>query len=471
MENMKQIDLFIAKMKQEQLSEAAINSFIHYYSRLCTGDTGLIPENTIDTVAYDSIDNIEQIQSVTATDQKALLSEVVCIKLNGGLGTTMGLQGPKSLIPVKEGLSFLDITAKQICSFNKQYNVQIPLILMNSFRTEADSQKALLQYPELTTAIPNSFVQNKFPKVFVSSLEPASYEQNPELEWNPPGHGDLYITLETSGILDKLISSGYRYAFISNIDNLGATLDPKILSYIAKKQIPFLMEVTKRTYMDRKGGHLAQLKNGKLTLREAAQCPNESSEAFMDISRYCYFNTNNLWIDLAALRTKLNESNGFLDLPMIRNRKKLNPLDKQSSDVYQVESAMGTAISVFDNSAALRVPRSRFAPVKNCEDLLLLWSDAFILDKNSSITSNPERKYQDITIKLDPEYYSFVNQLQERFPYGAPSLLNSASFTVKGDFLFGKDIAIQDSVILTNHLKKQISIPDQTLFKSNMEYQ
>ena len=90
------------------------------------------------------------------------------------------------------------------------------------------------------------------------------------MEWNPPGHGDIYIALETSGILEKLLQADYRYAFISNIDNLGATLDTEILAYIESHSLPFLLEVTKRTEMDRKGGHLARHKNGHLVLREAA---------------------------------------------------------------------------------------------------------------------------------------------------------------------------------------------------------
>ena len=154
------------------------------------------------------------------------------------------------------------------------------------------------------------------------------------------------------------------------------------------------MEVTDRTWMDRKGGHLARYKNGNLVLREEAQCPPEEIKHFRDINRYSYFNTNNLWINLPALNELLQRNNNVLELPMIRNEKKLNPVDPNSPDVYQLESAMGTAISVFDKASAIRVPRSRFVPVKNCEELLLLWSDYYTLTDDYKIVCNPDGKLQ-----------------------------------------------------------------------------
>lgn len=468
---MKLIDLYIEKMQKEKLSPSVINTFIHYFEKIEAGDTGLISESEIEPVNSEDIDDLSGISANENTGIRQLLSKVACVKLNGGLGTTMGLQGPKSMISVKDDLNFLDITCRQLIAFNKKYQVKIPLILMNSFRTESESLAALEKYPEINSDIPNSFIQNKYPKVLVSSLEPAVVSNDPALEWNPPGHGDIYIAFQTSGILEQLLLKGYRYAFVSNIDNLGATLAPEILGYIEKKNIQFLMEVTDRTFMDRKGGHIARLKNGRLILREAAQCPLEAVESFRDILKYCYFNTNNLWIDLVALKSILDKSNGFLNLPMIKNRKKLDTLDKQSPDVYQIESAMGAAISVFDNATALRVPRSRFAPVKSCEDLLLLWSDAFIMDENYNITANPARKHQNIDIQLDNEYFLSISQLKEHFPFGAPSLLDCKALSLKGNICFGSSVSIHNSVKLTNFKKTPVHIKDNESIEQNLEYQ
>lgn len=464
-------DQYIRKMQDEHLPSEAINAFVNYFKKIIDGNTGLISESTIRPVGHEEIRNLSELPQCNTSEYKKLLSQVACIKLNGGLGTTMGLQGPKSLLPVKNGLNFLDITCRQLIEFNKKYQIQIPLILMNSFRTEHESMQALKKYPEMANSIPGSFVQNKNPKVLVSTLEPAVYPDNPELEWNPPGHGDIFIAFKTSGILDQLLENGYRYAFVSNIDNLGAVLEPKILGLLERDKIPFLMEVTDRTFMDRKGGHIARLVNtGRLILREAAQCPQENIDDFSDISKYSFFNTNNLWIDLVSLKSKLEKSDGFLDLPMIRNRKKLNPLDKDSPDVYQIECAMGTAISVFENAAVLDVPRSRFAPVKSCEDLLLLWSDAFIIDENYNITANPLAKHDCTNISLDNNYYFTIDQLRERFAFGAPSMLDCRSFSIKGDICFGKNISVHDDVKLTNHKNSAVFIKDNTSIRENMDF-
>jgi len=463
------LPLFIEKMKKAGLPEPAIDTFSNYYSQLKTGKTGLIPENEITPLKKGEIDSLSDLSDFKKSGEKALHKTVV-IKLNGGLGTTMGLQGPKSLIPVKNGLSFLDITALQILDFNKIHGFRIPLILMNSFRTESESCKTLEKYPDLQTAIPFSFIQHKFPRILASTLGPAEFPKNPALEWNPPGHGDLYTSLLTSGILNKLLEMEYRFAFISNIDNLGASLDTNILGYFAEKNISFLMEVTERTQMDRKGGHLAWQKNGHLLLRESAQCPKENTADFSDITRHNFFNTNNLWIDLHALRKLLTNRNSVLDLPMIRNIKKLDPVDDNSPVVYQLESAMGSAISVFDSASALEVPRYRFAPVKNCEELLLLWSDYFLLTSDYRIIRNHERKSSArLEITLDPKFYSRIDQIKERFPDGAPSLLNCNSLKINGDVKFGKKVKITGNITINNNSSNQKLIPDNQIINHDLQ--
>ncbi|MFW5784739.1 MAG: UTP--glucose-1-phosphate uridylyltransferase [Chitinispirillaceae bacterium] len=452
---------FLEKMEKENLPKVAVDSFLHYYSLLSQGKTGCIPEGDLNPVESDEIEDIQDLERWSSAGRKAL-SRAVVIKLNGGLGTTMGLSRAKSLIPVKNGCSFLDITALQIRNLNSRFGISIPLILMNSFKTEQDSLEALSRYPDLKTDIPFSFLQHKFPKILRSDLMPATYPQNPQLEWNPPGHGDLYPAFLTSGILDQLIQKGYRYAFVSNADNLGATLDTGILGYFAEKRLSFLMEVTDRTYMDRKGGHLARLKNGKLILREAAQCHKEDLPSFRNIKRHRFFNTNNLWIDLVALKTVLEKKNNLLDLPMIRNKKRLDPRNSQSPEVLQLESAMGSAISVFENADAVRVTRSRFAPVKNCEELLLLWSDYYLLTEDCRITRNPCRKASRVNIDLDPEYYSIIDQLFERFPDGVPSLVECESLKIVGDVRFGKNVVVKGEVSINNSRSKPAYIPDNT---------
>ena len=457
--------LFIEKMEREGQPKVAIDTFAHNYHLLSNGHTGCISEEEISAIAPDEIDDLSKTEEMRCVGEKAI-DRTVIIKLNGGLGTTMGLSTAKSLITVKNDLSFLDITALQIRNLNKQFSISIPLILMNSFNTNNDSLKALDKYHDIKNDVPFSFIQHKFPKIMASDMKPVSCPQNPSFEWNPPGHGDLYAAIYSGGILQKLLDKGYRYAFISNIDNLGATLDTAVLGYFAKKELSFLMEVTDRTFMDRKGGHLARLKNGKLVLREVAQCRNIDSKSFTDIERHRYFNTNNLWIRLDALSEIWKK--GRLDLPMIRNTKKLDVRDSGSPDVIQLESAMGSAVSVFENTGALRVPRERFAPVKNCEELLLLWSDYYKLCSDYHVTVNPMRKAAQVNISLDPQFYGRLDQLKKRFPHGAPSLAECESLKITGDVHFGKNIIITGQTLINNNENSPAFIPDGSKLTGNI---
>ncbi|MCZ7672648.1 MAG: UTP--glucose-1-phosphate uridylyltransferase [Chloroflexi bacterium] len=180
------------------------------------------------------------------------------------------------------------------------------------------------------------------------------------------------------------------------------------------------MEVADRTDMDRKGGHLAQMPDGQLVLRESAQCPEEDLDAFQDVERYKYFNTNNLWIHLPTLRHLMETRGNKLELPMIRNSKAVDPRDPDSTPVYQLETAMGSAIAIFRDSQAVRVPRSRFAPVKKTDDLLAVRSDFYDLTPAFHIVPSPERRYSDLLVELDADYFKFVNDLDERFPLARP---------------------------------------------------
>lgn len=455
-------------MQDQKLSKVAIDTFIYFYKQFLEGKKGLISEAELNPIPNNEIPLWEKTSEYSSIGEQ-VLNKTVVIKLNGGLGTTMGLVGPKSLVPVKNQLSFLDITALQIITLNKKIGSSIPLILMNSFKTEQASIEALKKYPDIFKDLPVSFIQNMFPRIDASTLAPANFPCSPQLEWNPSGHGDIYTSIFTTGILQQLIDRGYKYAFVSNIDNLGASLDTGILGYFAINDFSFLMEVTERTWMDRKGGHLARNKNGKLILREASQCPKENLNDFQDISRHSFFNTNNLWINLIELHNHLIK-NDSINLPMICSRKKIDPTDPDSKEVFQIESAMGTAISVFENASALKVPRSRFAPVKNCEDLLLLWSDSYILDDNFLIVRNPDRRLQTMDINLDPLYYSWIEQLQQRFPHEPPSLLECNSLKILGDIKFGKNIRISGDITICNRKNQQVVIPDFKHIDNNLYF-
>jgi UTP--glucose-1-phosphate uridylyltransferase len=425
-------------MHKAQLPKVIIDNFLRLYRDIRSGKTGEIREAAIrplqKTVQYSTLKR-------SAAVGRKNIKKLAVLKLNGGLGTSMGLAKAKTLLEVKPGITFLDIIARQT---QKQ---KLRLILMNSFSTARDTQKFFKKYPKLTV---DMFVQNKHPKLYQDTLLPAR-EKNPALNWNPPGHGDLYPALVTTGTLDRLQAEGVEYLFVSNGDNLGAVVDPAILGYVIEKKIPFLMEVAARTPADRKGGHLAVYKKTKrLMLRELAQCYSTDLNDFQNIKKHKFFNTNSFWINIAALKKVLNEYDNVLPLPLIRNAKTVDPTDRNSKKVYQLETAMGAAIELFDGAQALLVPRTRFAPVKKCSDLLALWSDAYVVNKEYQLVTNPKRKLPSITIELDDKYFGLIKDFKKRMKF-IPSLVYCKQLKVSGDVYFNKKMILKGDVFLTKN--------------------
>ena len=432
---------FEQKMTAAGMGDAAIRAFRRNYDALLRQETGMIPEETIEPAQ-----NLVSLESINAPPaDAALISQAVVIKLNGGLGTGMGLQGPKSLLAVRDGVNFLDLMVRQILDLRKSSGAPVRLLLMNSFSTSGDTLGHLERYRSegLADASEVELMQNQIPKIDAATLAPVSWSADSDLEWCPPGHGDLYPALVGSGWLDRLLAEGVKYAFVSNSDNLGAILDPVILRYFADSGAPFLMEVTRRTAADRKGGHLAKRKSdGRLLLREVAQCPDADIDVFQDIDRHQYFNTNSLWLRLDRLKEQLAADAGVLPLPMIRNNKTVDPRDKNSTLVIQLETAMGAAIECFEGSAAIDVPRSRFAPVKTTGDLLALRSDAYEVLENGQVRLHASRQGRPPVILLSDEY-KLVDSIET---LGVPSLIGCSSLKVSGPVRFESGVIIQGDV-------------------------
>jgi UTP--glucose-1-phosphate uridylyltransferase len=133
---------------------------------------------------------------------------------------------------------------------------------------------------------------------------------------------------------------------------------------------------------------------------------------------------------------------------------------------------MGAAISLFDGAVAVKVPRTRFFPVKSCSDLLVLRSDFFVYTKNDDLLINPLRKglknRDTINIKLDPKYYKKIDDLEERFCHGVPSLANCESLTIEGDVAFEKNVEIKGSVLVKNTKKFQMVIEEGALIDQDL---
>ncbi|WP_445257414.1 UTP--glucose-1-phosphate uridylyltransferase [Nocardioides aurantiacus] len=426
------------KMAAAGVDQVAIEVFSHYYRQIEHGETGMISEDSIDPVDIESLADVEVADDVAAE----AIGATVVIKLNGGLGTSMGMARAKSLLCVRRGLSFLDVIARQVLHLRREYGTTLPLIFMNSFRTSEDTLAALARYQDLEVeGLPLEFLQNKEPKLRTDDLSPVTWTKDPSMEWCPPGHGDLYTALVGTGLLDRLIDAGYRYAFVSNSDNLGAVPDARVAGWFAESGAPFAIEAVRRTPSDRKGGHFARRKaDGRIVLRETAQTPKADQEALQDLSRHQYCSTNNLWFDLVRMREEMQRRDGILGLPLIRNEKNVDPGDKRSPQVIQIETAMGAAIEVFQDSRLIEVDRSRFVPVKTTNDLLVLRSDAydigsdFVLDQQ--VGSIPY-------VDLDDEHYKLVADFDQRFQSGVPSMRQAESLVVSGDWSFGEKVVVR----------------------------
>lgn len=420
-------------------SAPAIEAFVRSCEVFLSGDTGMIPEGEIDPV-----ERLVRWEDLPEAAVPGLLERAAVVKLNGGLGTGMGLEKAKSLLPVRERANFLDLTRHQLAHLAARSGRAPWFLLLNSFNTSGDTRHHLASQVIKGAPEPMEMLQSQVPKLDSGTGVPVEWPAQPELEWCPPGHGDIYPTLFQSGLMERLEEAGIETLFVSNSDNLGAVLDPKILAWFAASQLPFLMEVAERTPSDRKGGHLARRKSdGRLVLRESAQCPANDEALFQDIDRHRFFNTNNLWISLPVLKKALAASGGFLPLPLIVNRKTVDPRDKKSAPVVQLETAMGAAIGFFPGATALVVPRSRFAPVKTTSDLLVVRSDAYELTADHTLEGRARPQ-----VKLDDRFYKNMGDFDRRFPHGSPSLRECTSLTVQGDWTFSAGVVCRGEVDL-----------------------
>ncbi len=439
------------------LHELIIQEFERRLNLLASGYTGKIPWNEVTNP--DSSDLIESSGLPEPSPEAAAadLARLVIIRLNGGLGTSMGLSKAKSLIPVKDGHNFLYFMKEQILHLRRRYKTFIPLIFMNSFNTQSDTlaEKGI---PELNdnpagNSLPPDFLQSRIPRIQASDLLPAGDGTSGD-DWCPPGHGDIFLSLKITGILDRLLEAGFTTAFISNSDNLAATVHPGILHYMHSEDIDFAMEITPKTLADIKGGALARRTHegrSRVELIEAAQVEDADLKEFQDIRKFAYFNTNNLWVNLKSLKKALESPEG-LPLPVIVNPKK----NDAGTDVIQLETAMGAAIGCFDKSKGIIIPRSRFAPVKTCADLLVRRSDAYTVNEDATLSLNQTFIKDEPVVRLSSDYKK-ITDFENLFRV-TPSLAGCSELNVEGPVIFDAPVVIEGSVTLINESKTPVSV-------------
>ncbi|KAF4365930.1 hypothetical protein G4B88_007874 [Cannabis sativa] len=443
-----------------QISDDEKNGFINLVSRYLSGEAEHVEWSKILTptdevvVPYDSLAQISE----DSEEIKELLNKLVVLKLNGGLGTTMGCTGPKSVIEVRDGLTFLDLIVIQIENLNSKYGCNVPLLLMNSFNTHDDTLKIVEKYSNSSVEI-HTFNQSQYPRLVVDDFSPLpSKGQTGKDGWYPPGHGDVFPSLKNSGKLDALLSQGKEYVFIANSDNLGAVVDMneiEILSHLIKNKNEYCMEVTPKTLADVKGGTLISYE-GRVQLLEIAQVPDEHVNEFKSIEKFKIFNTNNLWVNLKAIK-RLVEADG-LKMEIIPN-----PKEVDGFKVLQLETAAGAAIKFFDNAIGVNVPRSRFLPVKATSDLLLVQSDLYTLDNGFVIRNVDRTNPANPSIELGPEFKK-VGSFLSRFK-SIPSIVELDSLKVSGDVWFGSGIILKGHVSITAKPGVKLEIPDGALLQ------
>ena len=439
--------------------------------------------------------------------QHELLDKLVILKLNGGLGTSMGCLGPKSTVVVRDGLTFLDMTVRQVEFLNSKYGADVPLILMNSFNTHAETTRFIQKYDAHNLRI-MCFEQSTMPRLDPESLRPLpthAFTEATKEHWYPPGHGDVYRSMANCGLLEQLLAEGKEYMFISNVDNLGATVDLGVVYHFVNSDAEFCMEVTNKTRADIKGGTLVKYTGAKpaggdgggsslggwggdgrgrggsggagsgncVRLLEAAQVPPKHMDEFTDMKVFNLFNTNNLWVKLRA--TQRLVQTGAIQSEVIEQRCTLS----DGTKALQLETVAGAAIRFFEKAFGMKVPRTRFLPVKTTSDLFLIQSNLFTA-RHGSLTVSPRRQFPSVPIvKLGSRFKNLADyraRVYGQAHHGTgqlgfdgdtfPDLIELDHLTVSGDVTFGKNVTLKGAVIIVAEDGRRIDIAEGSVLEN-----
>lgn len=415
------------------LSELGMRDMVVALCRYFSGDQGVIPLSGLQPLV--DCPKLDELSSHYDTIGLQSLSKLACIKLNGGLGTTMGCDGPKSLIHIDPHHRFIDMILANVNQWRSRGNVPIPLVLLNSYHTMADTMAAV------SDPHTHFLLQHQVPRLDARSGMPLIASHS-DLEWNPPGHGDLFHSLYASGLLKTLVDQGITVAFVANSDNLAATIDLRLLGYLIAEDVSFMLEATPKLASDQKGGSLA-MRNGRPCLLERSQVSPDDWELFDQISQYPLFNTNSIWIHLPSLLTILEKAP--MTLPLI-----VNPKVVEGVPVVQLETAMGAAVEQLARSQVVVVPRSRFFPVKTTRDLIVLRSNCVQKNGDGSI------EWSTLPSISLSSHYQEVNALSHLIPHGLQFDAN-ATLTLNGPVVFQKPCYIRGDVTLTHALSEPVA--------------
>ncbi|MBF0359835.1 MAG: UTP--glucose-1-phosphate uridylyltransferase [Oligoflexia bacterium] len=433
-------------------SDENMKAFFHMFFKLIRGEKALISGDDYQQLAINEMLNLKEINSEEKKRLKKigekLLKEgnVVFANLNGGLGTSMGCEGPKSVMEVKNKKSFLDLRIEQIKAISKKVGGDskssnlLPFALMNSFNTTEDTNRALKG-----KISHDDFEQNMFPRILVTKkgdktfYSPFKSEVRDADEWNPPGHGDFYAAAYGSGWLDELKKKGVKYIFMANADNLGAIPDSVIVGYIADKRVQILTEVTEKSKADVKGGGFGRsLRSGRIMNIEVAQVSDKNPKDMKKFESMPSFNTNNMIMEVDALIERMSKEG-------VRTSMIVNPKIVEGKQVIQLESAIASAIEGFERSVVALVPRDRFLPVKKIGDMIALSSDLFVIAEDGVPRLNPAREVGGGLNDIKIDFGDWKLKDAKESIKGNISLLNAKNVGVKC-----KNLVIENGVSFAN---------------------
>lgn len=296
-------------------------------------------------------------QALARGEEALRKGRVAVLLLNGGMATRFGGIA-KGAAKALADRSFLDLRLSQVADVAARYQTKIPVVLMNSFATDVATKEHLEQHKFFGLPKDQIFYAPQGVSIRLTPDGEPFAEPDGELSLYAPGHGDLPWALERSGVGNELRKRSIDVVFVSNVDNLGCTLDPVLVGMHVGSKNPMTAELVDRVAGDT-GGAPAKV-DGVDQLVEGFRLP-----ASFDPNTLVGFNTNTFYFDWRALDARIEL--GFY------------PVQKTvaGTKVVQFERIVGE-LSKHVACGYVLVPRDqekgRFLPVKTPDDLQALQS-------------------------------------------------------------------------------------------------
>ncbi|XP_049368854.1 UTP--glucose-1-phosphate uridylyltransferase-like [Solanum verrucosum] len=354
--------------------------------------------------------------SEDATETKQLLDKLVVLKFNGNLGSDMGFSGPKSALEVCNGLTCLDLVVNHIESINSKYGCNIPLLMMNTPSTHDGIMKVLEKHPNKNI---HTFTQSQRQQENIEDMSESwtLNKSSAQEKLYPSNLLEVFLSLNSSGKLEPLISQGKEYFLLLQSENVAEVVDPKILNHLIKNSIEHCVEVMPTTSGTEETSLPPQ--EGRIQSKEHVK------------------SINTMWMSMSCVERLLQRNDlGF------------------------------TSSKFFDRAFAIDTPWSRYLPVERTSDLLILQSDLYTSVEGTLVRNAARANPKDPSIELGPEFGN-VDDFRSLFK-SIPSIIELDSLKVTGDVWFGTGITLKGKVSIAARPGMKIVIPDGMELKNRI---